>query len=229
MTCPHCSALLRYRERSDRRCGRCGRQFVFEPRGHWARLTDARVRRAAAWLGSGGRFRYTVGQLGATVSRQRHIPHAFREDMLRRWPEAHGSLLEGLVDEHGALPAHPPKRAVTAYVLCPDRSVLVCLLANDVQLLLDVLVVEDLPPGNEPVLLLADRNHAWLAELRGSGRRAIAVGPSGDGTPLVRVRPSRLVEWLDLAVRAEAGFRDGARRAAAVDFLNWPGGGGPTA
>lgn len=227
MTCPHCAARLKHRERSGKRCARCGRQFVFEPRAHWSRLTDVRVQRAAAGLGDNNRFRYTFGQLTAVVARRGSIPPNFRETMLLSWPEAHGSLPVGLFDERHALTTHPPNSPVTAHVLCPDRAVSACLLANDVQRRLGVLVVDadDLPPGSQPVLLLDDlagQADARLAELRRSGRRAIAVGPPAGGTTLVQVRPSVLVEWLDLAVRAEARFRDGARRAAAVDFLKWP-------
>jgi hypothetical protein len=233
MICPHCSATVKHRERSGYRCGHCGRQFVFEPRDHPSRLTDVRVRRAAAWLGEGGRFRYTLGQLAATVGRGGAVPPNFRGTMLVRWPQIHGSVPVGLVDERSAVGARRSTRPVTAHVLCPDRGVSACLLANDVQRQLDVLVSERTPPpGTPPVLLLddlTDEAHARLAALRGSGRRAVVVGPSaGRRTPfrpptsLVRTRPSLLVEWLGLAVRAEARFRDGARRAAAVDFLNWP-------
>lgn len=225
MTCPHCAARLKHRERSGHRCARCGRQFVFEPREHLSRLTDVRVQRAAAGLGDNNRFRYTFGQLTAAVARRGSIPPNFRETMLLSWPGAHGSLPDGLFDERHALTARPPEGPAAAHVLCPDRSVSACLLANDVQRRLGVLVVDDLPPGSQPVLLLDDlteQAHARLAELRRSGRRALAVGPSAAGTTLVQARPSMLVEWLDLAVRAEARFRDGACRAAAVDFLHWP-------
>ena len=227
MNCPHCVVTLKHRERSGRRCGHCGREFVFEPRDHLSRLTDVRVRHAAEWLGDGGRFRYTLGQLTAAVGRGGSVPPDFREAMLLRWPEAHGSLPDGLVDERSAVEAPPSTRPVTAHVLCPDRAIGACLLANDVQRTFDVLVSADrLPPGTQPVLLFDDlteraaRNR--LATLRASGRRTIVVGPSTNQIFLVRIRPSVLVEWLALAVRAEARFRAGARKAAAVDFLDWP-------
>ncbi|GIJ64215.1 hypothetical protein [Virgisporangium aurantiacum] len=225
MICPHCAASVKHRERSGHRCGRCGREFVFEPRDHASRLTDVQVRRAAAWLGE-GLFRYTFGQLTATVGRGGAVPPNFRETMLLRWPQVHGSLPAGLVDERSRIGADPPIRPVTAHVLCPDRAVSACLLANDVQRRFDVLVRgRDAPAGTQTVLLfggLDERAHKMLATLRRSGRRAVAVGPPA-GRALVRVRPSVLVEWLDLAVRAETRFRDGARKAAAVDYLDWPG------
>jgi hypothetical protein len=224
MICPHCTASVKHRERSGHRCGHCGREFVFEPRDHSSRLTDVQVRRAAAWLGE-GRFRYTLGQLTATVGRGGAVPPNFRETMLLRWPKVHGSLPDGLVDERSAVGADPPTRPVAAHVLCPDRAVSACLLANDVQRQFDVLVHgRHAPSGTPPVLLFGDldeRAHRTLATLRRSGRRAVTVGPPA-GRALVRIRPSVLVEWLDLAVRAETRFRDGAKRAAAVDFLDWP-------
>ena len=233
MICPHCSVPRKHRERSDRRCNHCRRPFVFEPRDHPSRITDLRVRRAAAWLGEDGRFRYTIGQLAALLARRGDGPSDFRHAMLRRWPEVHGSWPAGLVDEHTPVDADPPAGPVAAHVLCPDRSVAACLLANDVQRRLGVLVRADDPPsGSQPVLLFGDRTdrtYARLAALRGSGRRAVAVGPSGARTArfrapvtLVRIRPWTLIEWLDLAVRQELRFRDGARRAAAVDVLDWP-------
>jgi hypothetical protein len=227
MNCPHCVVTLKHRERSGRRCGRCGREFVFEPRDHLSKLTDVRVRHAAEWLGDGGRFRYTLGQLAATVGRGGSVPPDFREAMLLRWPQAHGSLPEGLVNERQRVGAPPPTRTVIAHVVCPDRGVGACLLANDVQREFGVLVhAHNPPPGPQPVLLFGDPTEraagARLATLRDSGRRVIVVGPSTDRIGLVRIRPSMLIEWLGLAVRAEARFRDGARKASAVDFLDWP-------
>jgi hypothetical protein len=225
MTCPHCAASLKHRERSGKRCGRCGRQFVFEPREDVSGFTDVRVRRAAAWLAEDGRFRYTFGQLTAAAGRGGPVPTGFRETMLTRWPQVHGSLPAGLVDERTAIGAEPPTGPVTAHVLCPDRRVSACLLANDVQRRLGVLVHgRRAPDGPATVLLLEDASeqaHARLATLRGYGLRAVLVGPS-IGPRVERIRPSVLIEWLDLAVRAENRFRDGARRAAAIDFLNWP-------
>lgn len=226
MNCPHCRVTLKHRERSGRRCGRCRREFVFEPRENPWRLTDIRVRHAAEWLGEGGRFRYTLGQLAAAAGRG-YPPPNFRETMLQRWAAVHGSLPAGLVNELSPIEARPPTRPVAAHVVCPDRSVGACLLANDVQREFGVLVhAQRPPPGPQPVLLFDDpaerAAEERLAALRASGRRAIVVGPSTSKIGLVRIRPSVLVEWLALAVSAEARFRAGAQKASAVDFLDWP-------
>jgi hypothetical protein len=227
MICPHCAATVRYRERAHHLCSRCQREFVFEPREFLTKVTDVRVRRAAERLGEGGRYRYTFGQLGAAVGRGGSAPPNFRETMLLRWAAVHGSLPAGLVNELGTIDAAPPTRPVVAHVVCPDRDVAACLLANDVQREFGVLVrARRPPPGTQPVLLFDDVTgraaQARLATLRGSGRRAVAVGPSTDQIGLVWIRPSVLVEWLGLAVRAETRLGAGAHRAATVDFLDWP-------
>jgi hypothetical protein len=221
MTCPHCQRRLRRRERSGNRCSLCGRGFVFEPHDHGSRLTDVRVLRAATWLADGARYRFTLGQLAVAVGRRGGVPPNFADTMRQRWPQIHGSLPLDLVDRYDARTAPKPTAPPTAHVLCPDSDVRTCLLANDAQRVFQVLVTDDLPPGPEPVLVFDDgTEHA--RELRRSGRRAIAVTPPSGRTRLVEVRPSVLFEWLDLSVRAETRFRDGARRAAGVDFLNWP-------
>lgn len=225
MICPHCSVRLPRRERLGHRCARCGRGFVFEPHDHGSRLSDVRVRRAAEWLREDGRYRYTLGQLAAAVSRRGGLRPGFHDLMRWRWPEVYGSHPAGLVDDVDRPTS--PTRPAAAHVVCPDRDVFVCLLANDVPERLSVHVGQDddPPPGRQPVLVLDDpseRSRARLAALRASGRRALAVTPSSGGVRLVQVRPSTLVEWLALAVATEARFRAGARRAAAVDFLKWP-------
>ncbi len=225
MICPHCTVRLTHRERSGHRCARCGREFVFEPRDHASRVTDVRVRLAAERLSENGEYRYTLGQLAAAVSRSGSIRPGFDDLISRRWPEVYGSLPIGLVDDTDRATA--PDGPVAAHVVCPDRNVFVCLLANDVPERLSVHVVQDgdPPPGWQPVLVLvdpSDRAQAWLNALRASGRRALAVTASSPRTRLVQVRPSTLLEWLDLTLAAEARFREGARRAATVDFLNWP-------
>lgn len=227
MTCPHCSRRLKRRERTDHRCVGCGKGFVFEPRDHPSRVNDVRILRAAAWLAEGG-YRFTFGQLAATVSRQGGLPPTFRDTLLSRWPEVHGGLPFGLVDAREIRASPRPAGPATAQVLCPDSDVRTCLLANDAQRRFGVTFVdaEHLPPGPEPVLVLDDdttRCHRRLADLRRAGRRAVDLGAWASRGTLIRVRPSLLLEWLDLAVSAEVRFRDGARRAAEVDFLNWPG------
>jgi hypothetical protein len=199
---------------------------VFEPHDHASRISDVRVTRAAEWLRGHDRYRYTLGQLAAAVSRRGGLRPGFHDLIRSRWPEVYGSLPAGLVDDVDR-PTSPADRPATAHVVCPDRDVFVCLLANEVPDRLSVTVVHDgdPPPGRQPVLVLDEpsaRLRARLAVLRASGRRALAVTPSSGSTTLVRLRPSTLVEWLDLAVAAEDRFRAGARRAAAVDFLNWP-------
>jgi hypothetical protein len=236
MICPHCDRALRRRERTDHRCGWCGRRFVFDPADDPSRISDLRVLRTAAWLSDNGRFRFTWAQLLAAV-RRGSMPSSFHSRMLSNWPAVHGSLPAGLVDAAEARAASGPPGEPVAHVLCRDADVRDCLLANDVQRIFDVLVVVDglhVPDGHQPVLVFdtfvdtddrfeeTDGAHARVAELRRAGRRVIAVGPATGRQRLVGVRPATLLDWLDLTVRAEARYRAGARRAADVDFLNWP-------
>ncbi|MFF8774397.1 hypothetical protein [Kitasatospora sp. NPDC015120] len=62
MTCPHCAAELRHRERPGLTCPRCRQRFALEPRNTQG-LSDLRLRRAVERLGDDGRLVVTVGQL----------------------------------------------------------------------------------------------------------------------------------------------------------------------
>ncbi|MFF2348525.1 hypothetical protein ACFVVL_01970 [Kitasatospora sp. NPDC058115] len=62
MTCPHCAAELRHRERLGLTCPRCRKRFALEPRNTQG-LSDLRLRRAVEQLGDNGRLVVTVDQL----------------------------------------------------------------------------------------------------------------------------------------------------------------------
>ena len=63
MQCPHCQATLLYKERSGRKCSKCKRAFVLEPKVSPLNLHDLRVRRLAEKLGGRGTYRFTPSQL----------------------------------------------------------------------------------------------------------------------------------------------------------------------
>lgn len=68
MKCPHCHADQTYRERSGRRCGKCKREFAFEPRTDPLKLTDMRFTQIAERLSAGGALSYSVEQLRYALS-----------------------------------------------------------------------------------------------------------------------------------------------------------------
>jgi hypothetical protein len=189
-------------------------------------LNDVRVRKAAMWLGKGGR-RYTLGQLAATLARRKGVPAGFREAMLGRWAAVHDELPIGLVDER-TIHAPPPRDPVTVSVFCPDLRVAACLWANDVPARIDGVVVTrtDGLPREVPVLVLHDateEGRSLPARVRASGRRAVDLGlPAGRPVELAAVRPHTVIGWLKLAAQDQARLREGERRAAQIDFLAWP-------
>jgi len=69
MTCPHCRASLRRRERTGRRCARCGKAFALEPLETPFRLSDVRLREVARRLSRDGSLRFTGEQLYYAVQR----------------------------------------------------------------------------------------------------------------------------------------------------------------
>jgi hypothetical protein len=70
MTCPHCHASLKYKERSGSRCGTCKREFAFEPKGHPLALHDERFRRVVRKLSADGTMRFTAEQLRHALARK---------------------------------------------------------------------------------------------------------------------------------------------------------------
>lgn len=68
MKCPHCHADQTFRQRSGRRCGKCKREFAFEPRTDPLKLTDTRFTQIAEKLSAGGTLAYSVEQLRHALS-----------------------------------------------------------------------------------------------------------------------------------------------------------------
>lgn len=63
MKCPHCLAELKYRERRDKKCPQCQKQFALEPRENTLKMSDLRLRGFADRLSHQGTYRYTPAQL----------------------------------------------------------------------------------------------------------------------------------------------------------------------
>lgn len=70
MKCPHCSAELRYRERSGRRCSHCKQQFALEPRTDRLKLHDLRLRQLDQKLSAEGKLFYSADQLRYAAARK---------------------------------------------------------------------------------------------------------------------------------------------------------------
>ncbi|MCX4094161.1 hypothetical protein [Nocardia sp. alder85J] len=82
--------------------------------------------------------------------------NTFQRQVTQRWIDVYGSPPFGAVGEQGVLPR--PGARPRFGLLCPDRSVLVCLAANDVHRRHDLVLAEraeQLPPG-VPVIVLHD-------------------------------------------------------------------------
>ena len=71
MLCPHCNQNLLYKERSWKKCSKCGRKFAFEPKTDALGLHDQRFRKAVAKLGADGKLYFTCGQLQYFLSRKK--------------------------------------------------------------------------------------------------------------------------------------------------------------
>jgi hypothetical protein len=80
----------------------------------------------------------------------------FQREVPQRWVSVYGFPPPGSVDESLALP--PPVPQPRFVVLCPERSVLTCLAANDATRRHDLLLVQriDQVPPQIPVILLHD-------------------------------------------------------------------------
>ncbi|MEV5836525.1 hypothetical protein [Nocardia sp. NPDC052112] len=97
----------------------------------------------------------------------------FRRDVVGRWTPIYAGLPPGAVDEGQVLP--PPVDRPRFAALCPDRSVLACLVANNVSQTWAMALsdrIDQLPP-DVPVIVLHD------ASLRGialAGRARAALG-----------------------------------------------------
>ncbi|MDW8232343.1 MAG: ABC transporter permease [Roseiflexaceae bacterium] len=70
MKCPHCLVELKYRERRDKKCSQCQKQFALEPRENTLKMSDLRLRGLADRLSHRGTYRYTPAQLAHFVFRR---------------------------------------------------------------------------------------------------------------------------------------------------------------
>lgn len=77
MLCPHCSASLKYRERSNQTCSSCYKVFAFEPKTHSLGLSDTYFRSAVQKLSNNNRLFFTSQQLQFAVSRKKMKPGGF--------------------------------------------------------------------------------------------------------------------------------------------------------
>ncbi|MFX0579995.1 hypothetical protein [Nocardia nepalensis] len=131
----------------------------------------------------------------------------FRGDVLGRWTSIYGGPPPGSVDE--ALVRPPAVDRPRFALLCPDRSVLACLIANNVPQTWDMALsdrIDRLPP-DVPVIVLHDASLAGVAlagQARGTlGSRAVVVGLS-PGAVLANASALRLRETRPSA--ADAAF-----------------------
>ncbi|MGB9751492.1 MAG: ABC transporter permease [Roseiflexus castenholzii] len=74
MKCPHCLAELKYRERRDKKCPQCRKQFALEPRENALKMSDLRLRGLAERLSHQGTYRYTSAQLAHFAIRRELEP-----------------------------------------------------------------------------------------------------------------------------------------------------------
>ncbi|WP_433758425.1 hypothetical protein [Nocardia sp. CA-135398] len=106
----------------------------------------------------------------------------FRRDVIGRWTSIYRGLPPGAVDEDRVRP--PALERPQFAVLCPDRSVLACLAANDVPQTWSMALsdrIDRLPP-DVPVIVLHDASMPGIA-MAGKARvalgaRAVVVGLS---------------------------------------------------
>ncbi len=106
----------------------------------------------------------------------------FRMEIIGSWSRVYGKPPGGIVDERHVMPGPPPPQPAFA-VLTPDRSVLACLRANDVERRCNAALaakVVNLPPA-VPVAVLRDASldgEIFLATVRHElrGRRVIDLG-----------------------------------------------------
>jgi len=110
-------------------------------------------------------------------------PQDFRRDVLGRWRAVYHAAPRGMVSEDGFVDPNPPQRQPRAAVLCPDRSVGVCLVANGIQQQRGVVVVGDLRavPAAVPVVILHDASVAgcrftMLSRRALAGRLVVVAG-----------------------------------------------------
>ncbi len=240
MTCPHCQATINRKERTNRTCSKCNREFAFDPKQNSLGLHDLRFRKTVDRLGAGG-FKFTAGQLLLALSRKPAIAAGgygpaiglgiaglliaifggavageegalyglvlmglgllaaffkqfevfnaitdanFRGFVLERWRAIYGEMPRGLVGEDslaGLTEEDRPLQNLFGVVVCPDREVLTCLLANGVPRDLQLGLLPTAPPENAwerrqlellqqnprlPILLLHDASAecAFLAQ-----------------------------------------------------------------
>lgn len=196
MTCPHCKAEIKRRERSGNHCSKCRREFAFDPKGNALFLHDLRFRKKADRLALGG-FKYSTGQLrtcllpkggmdwgiffvvgllifmglvallagsqmqgrsdprglvifiglvvlgaGLFVGIKSYLTfgrpmtdEVFRRDFVERWRKVYGAMPKGLIEE-AELAAlgqiQRPRENLAAVLVCPERELLNCLLANEI-------------------------------------------------------------------------------------------------
>jgi hypothetical protein len=71
MICPHCSASIKYKERSGETCSKCNKKFAFEPKTHSLQLTDTRFLKVIGKLSSDQKFYFTKSQLQFALSRKK--------------------------------------------------------------------------------------------------------------------------------------------------------------
>lgn len=71
MLCPHCSASIRYRERSNQTCSSCYKVFAFEPKTHPLRLSDNYFSSSVNKLSNYDKLYFTPQQLQFAVSRKK--------------------------------------------------------------------------------------------------------------------------------------------------------------
>ncbi|MEV4141148.1 hypothetical protein AB0J72_54415 [Dactylosporangium sp. NPDC049742] len=69
MICPHCTANLKRTERTGKKCGKCRKSFVFEPKENPLALHDVKVRRLTGKLSEDNHW-YTVTQLWYAAARK---------------------------------------------------------------------------------------------------------------------------------------------------------------
>lgn len=71
MICPHCNANLRRRDRPERRCSKCAKEFALEPKQAPLQLHDLRVRALTERLAAGRDLSATITQLRYAAARRR--------------------------------------------------------------------------------------------------------------------------------------------------------------
>ncbi|MCS6839339.1 MAG: ABC transporter permease [Roseiflexus sp.] len=87
MKCPHCLAELKYRERRDKKCPQCQKQFALEPRENMLKMSDLRLHGLADRLSHRGTYRYTPAQLAYFVFR-RELQSIFKTEFSWSEPSA---------------------------------------------------------------------------------------------------------------------------------------------